>query len=393
MSIITIPLQPSSSAADSFRHEIRPCETLDAFLALQPQWRALSAKAEAHSPFVSFEYCALAVEQALAGGAAIEVAAVYDAHELLVLWPVAIVRRGLVRSAQSLGCGCGEEYGGPLVADARRAELYHAAVDAIARIHADVLHVPMLENGSALQRSLDAVQQSWVQRRLPQRWRTMPSYSIGLRAYPAWNDFLATRTSAFRAALRSSVKRLRREGEVEFGWCTTVAEAQSVLTWLFANKRQWALARGIESPYLMDDRVRDFFIELVRRTDPAAAPLVACVKVDGRPVAASVNLVGARSVEYFITTYNEAFGTFSVGNLLIEFIAQWAHAHGRDFDFRPLHGDYKVRWSDRQTQHESRLAVLNARGRLVELPLLWKLAARVCRKTISVAAARLKRVE
>ncbi|MEM5315187.1 GNAT family N-acetyltransferase [Paraburkholderia sp. JHI869] len=379
-----------SSPAASLRYELRTCETIDAFRAFEPQWRALLSGADASSPFISFAYCEAAVAAALKRGARVEVATVHDARGLLALWPVAITRKGAWRAAHALGCGCGEEYGGPLIADAGRAELYDAAVRAVMRIHADVLYIPMLETGSALQRALDAAPQSWVQRALPPRWRVMPGYSIDLRAAPTWNDFLATRHSTLRAALRSSAKRLRREGEVSLGWCDNAEDTERVLTWLFANKRQWALKRGIESAYLMDDRVRDFFIGLAKRTDLTALPLVACVQVNGQPVAASVNLVGARSVEYLITTYDEAFSVYSVGNLLIEYIAQWAHAHCRDFDFRPLHGDYKVRWADRETQHESRIVVLNARGRLIELALSWAQVKRVYRKVATLVMARLK---
>jgi CelD/BcsL family acetyltransferase involved in cellulose biosynthesis len=385
-----VAMYDSSSPAASFRYELRACETVDAFRAIEPQWRALLAGPEAHSPFINFAYCEAAVAEALKHGATIEIVLVYDAHELLVLWPVAIVRKGVLRSAQALGCGCGEEYGGPLIADTRRAELYEAAIRAIGQIHADVLYVPMVENGNALQRALDAAPRSWVQASLPSRWRVMPGYSIGLRAYPAWSDFLATRHSTLRSALRSSGKRLRREGDISFGWCGTVEETERVLTWLFANKREWARKRGIESPYLMDDRVRNFFIDLARRIDLNSTPLVACIQVNGQPVAASVNLVGARSVEYLITTYDEAFSVYSVGTLLIEYIAQWAHAHGRDFDFRPLHGDYKARWADRETRHESRIVVLNARGRLIELPLSWAQAKRISRKAASLVVSRSK---
>ncbi|WP_321895911.1 GNAT family N-acetyltransferase [Paraburkholderia heleia] len=379
-----------SSPAASFRYALHTCETVDAFRAFEPQWRALSSGAEAYSPFISFAYCEAAVAAALKSGAKVEVATVHDARDLLALWPVAITRKGAWRTARALGCGCGEEYGGPLIADSRRAELYDAAVEAVLRIHADALHIPMLQNGSTLQHALDAAPQSWVQRALPQRWRVMPGYSINLRAASTWNDFLATRHSTLRAALRSSAKRLRREGEVSFGWCNSAEDTERVLKWLFANKRQWALKRGIESPYLMEDRVRDFFIDLAKRTDLTTLPLVAYVQVNGQPVAASVNLVGARSVEYLITTYDEAFSVFSVGNLLIEYIAQWAQAHGRDFDFRPLHGDYKVRWADRETRHESRIVVLNARGRLIELALSWAQARRVYRKVTTLVTTRLK---
>ena len=379
-----------SLPATSLVYELHTCESVEAFRMFEPQWRTLLSAPEAHSPFISFAYCEAAVEAALKCGARIEVASVHDAHGLLVLWPVEIVRKGALRSAKALGCGCGEEYGGPLIADSRRAELYDAAVKAIMRIHADVLHIPMLENGGMLQRALDAAPQSWIQTALPLRRRVMPGYSIHLRAWSTWNDYLATRRSTLRAALRSSAKRLRREGEVRVGWCESPEECERVLMWLFANKRQWALKRGIESHYLMDDRVRDFFIGLARRIDLASTPLVACVQVNGQPVAASVNLVHARTVEYLITTYDEAFSAYSVGNQLIEYLARWAHANGRDFDFRPLHGDYKTRWADRETQHESRFVVLNPRGRLIEFPLSWAQVKRVYRKAATVVIGRLK---
>ncbi|CAG9192869.1 CelD/BcsL family acetyltransferase involved in cellulose biosynthesis [Paraburkholderia tropica] len=391
MTTTTIPLPAASATTTPFRFEVLTCATIEAFRALQPQWRALLAKSEAVSPFVDFAYAELAAERALANGAVVEVAAVYEELDVCVLWPVAIERRGVLRCAQPLGSGCGEEYGGPLIADTRRAEFYDAAVRAVRRLHADLLSVPMLEEGSALQLALAAAPQSWVRRRLPARWREMPGYAIGLRAYADWDDYLATRHSSLRAALRASLKRLGKLGHVSFDWCANAEEAHDVLTWLFANKRRWALARGIDSPYLMDDSVRDFFIELAQRIDLSRTPLVACVKVEGRPVAASVNLVGAQSVEYFITTYDEAFGTYSVGNLLVEFIAQWAHAHRRDFDFRPLHGDYKLRWADRHSRHESRLVVLRARGRLIEALLLARVAKRVGRKLLSIVRSRGKR--
>jgi CelD/BcsL family acetyltransferase involved in cellulose biosynthesis len=386
--MVTATMLKPVSATASFRHDVQACETLDAFRALQPQWRSLAASAEAHAPFINFEYCELAVERALASGAAIEVAMVYDGRDLLALWPVAIVRQGVLRIAQSLSCGCGEEYGGPLIKNKHRPELYQAAVAAIRLIHADVLDIPMLETASALHRALDAAPRSWVQQRLPLRWREMLGYAIQLRNYPAWDDFLSTRHASFRSNLRSSLKRLRKHGEVSFGWCSTAEDTEILLTWLLDNKRRWALTRGIDTPYLMNDQVRDFFATLARRIDLSSTPLVAYIKVDGKPVAASINLIGPSTMEYFITTYDEAFGTYSVGNLLVEYLARWAHEHHRDFDFRPLHGDYKARWADRVTQHELRRVVLTARGRLIEVPLLWVLGIRIVRKVAKEAAKR-----
>jgi len=139
----------------------------------------------------------------------------------------------------------------------------------------------------------------------------------------------------------------------------------------------------------MDDRVRDFFIDLAGRIDLVATPLVTFVKVDGVPVAASVNLVGPRTIEYFITTYDEAYATCSVGNLLVDCIVRWAYANGRDFDFRPFFSVYKERWSNRKSRHESHFVMLTLRGRLAELPIAAAQARRVLRKVRTFATDRL----
>lgn len=378
--------------AVAYRREVVVIETLAAFAALRQPWNALAAVADNGSPCLTFEYCELAASRVIAMGGVVNVALVWRDNVLLSLWPVSIVRKGVLRVAKALTCGSDEEYGGPLLdgnADAIR-ERYAVALASVMQVNADVLEIGMVQVDGPLEASLECIPQSWVLARLPARWRGLDGYSIRLNEFPSYDDFLATLPKALRSSLRYNRKRLEAKGALEIGWSTTVADAESVLTWLFANKRKWAVDRGVDTPYLMDDRVRDFFIGMASRLDLKTTPLVAFVKMDGVPVAASVNLVGAKSVEYFITTYEEAFSTYSVGALLVDFMVRWSHAHGRDFDFRPLHGDYKARWANQQTWHEKRLIVLGARGRLVELPLLFALAARVKRKLHALIANRLQ---
>jgi CelD/BcsL family acetyltransferase involved in cellulose biosynthesis len=359
---------------------VRVIETLDAFASLREAWSKLAAAAEDCPLCLTFQYCELAAAHVISRGGVVNVAMVSSDSELLALWPVSIARKGAVRVAKALTCGSGEEYGAPLLRGHASRELYACVAAAATRVNADVLELGMVQNDSLLQRSLEAWPQSWVLAGLPARWRGLPGYSIRLRDFPSGDAFMATLPKSLRSNLRYSRKRLEAKGEVEFGWCKTAGDAASVLTWLFANKRRWAVSRGLTTPYLMDDQVRDFFIALAHRLDLSTHPLVAYVKLAGVPVAASVNLVGSKSVEYFITTYDEAFSTYSVGSLLADFLVQWSQAHGRDFDFRPLYAEYKARWSNCQTRHETRLIVLNARGRLAELPLLLAQAARVKRR-------------
>ena len=373
-------------ATNRIYHEINVCRSPADFTRLHPAWDALVASC---SPCLDFTYCEVAADRAFARGETVSVVLVYEGAALVALWPVMIAHRGACRVARALGCGNDQEYGGPLVADPADARLYAAALDALRHVEADVLEIWLVERDDPFAAALSGVPRSWVMGVIPARWRGVDGYSIALSAFASYDAFLATRPESLRGHLRRHARRLADRGEVQYGWCQSAADAREVLTWLFANKRRWALARGFDTPFLMDDQVRDFFIDLAGRIDLVATPLVTFVKVDGAPVAASVNLVGPRSIEYFITTYDEAYAACSIGNLLVDYIVRWAYASGRDFDFRPFFSVYKERWSNRRSRHESHFVMLTLRGRLAEMTIAAAQIRRVLRKLRALAADRL----
>jgi CelD/BcsL family acetyltransferase involved in cellulose biosynthesis len=385
--------QSSAHGVTQWRYAIQLIEALEAFRALRPEWEELEATSEDYSLCLTYGYCELAATQVLAKGGLVTVAMVYDDSHLLALWPLAIERKGLLRVANVLTCGNHEEYGGPLVKGRATRPLVAACVRAVMQVPADVLEIPFLQDGSLLQEALESAPQSWVLRVLPKRLSVFPGYSVGLRRFAEWDDFSGTRSQSLRRNLRRYRKGLGLIGHTEFGWCTTPDDAVAVLNWLFANKRRWAVTRGLNTEYLMDDEVRDFFITLARQTDLSTVPLVAFVKVDGVPICASINLVGSRTLEYWIFTYDEAYNRYSVGNLLTEFVAKWAHANGCDFDMRIMYNEYKTYWVNRETRHRTRVVVLGFRGRLREISLLIFQISRVRRRLGKEVVAALARTQ
>ncbi|MEM5326411.1 GNAT family N-acetyltransferase [Paraburkholderia sp. JHI2823] len=378
----SIPQTAPAQAGSPFRHIIMVCRSGADFARLRPAWEALAATCP---PSLDFTYCEVAAARAFALGETVSVVLVSDGTVLVALWPVIIVRRGAYRVARALGCGNDQEYAGPLVADPADVRLYAAALEGLCGVGADVLEIFFVEQNSPLAAALANVPQSWVLRAIPERWRRVDGYSIGLCAFTTYDAFLATRPESLRGTLRRCARRLAEQGVVEYGWCQDADDAREVLTWLFANKRRWARARGFDASFLMDDEVRDFFIDLARRIELVSTPLVYFVKLDGTPVAASVNLVGPRSIEYFITTYDESYAACSVGNLIVDSMVRWAHASGRDFDFRPFFSAYKARWTNQKSRYESHFVILTLRGRLAELPLAAQQLRRVVRKVRALA--------
>jgi CelD/BcsL family acetyltransferase involved in cellulose biosynthesis len=362
------------------RYSVHIVETLETFKMLRPEWEQLESASEDHSFCLTYRYCELAAARALAAGEQVAIAKVYDGAHLLAIWPLAIKRTGMLRIANVLTCGNYEEYGGPLVKGRPPMPVVAECVRAVMRVPADVLEIPFLQDGSLLQETLESAPQSWVLRLLPQRLSGFPGYSVTLRDFAEWDEYAGTRSQSLRRNLRRYRKGLNSIGRTEFGWCTTLDDAVTVLTWLFETKRRWAVARGLNTKYLMDNEVRDFFIGLAGQTDLSTVPLVAFVKMDGVPICASINLVGPRTLEYWIFTYDEAYNRYSVGNLLTEFVARWAHTNGRDFDMRLMYNEYKTYWVNRETRHRTRVVMLGVRGRLREIALLLFQVTRVRRR-------------
>jgi CelD/BcsL family acetyltransferase involved in cellulose biosynthesis len=363
-------------------HEIRMIDTVDAFVALRSEWVVLTAETKEYSQCLTYHYCEVAAGGVLAGGGTIAVVMVYDDHDLLAIWPLAIEREGLLRVAKGLTCGSGEEYGGPLVRDPTCRAVVTAAITAARQVRADLLQVRWVPHGSILRESLELAPQSWLLPLLGKRLLdAQPGYVIHLRGFLRWDEYTATLSKLHRRNLRRyGLKHLSAKGRAEFGWCKTVDDADAVLTWLFAKKRHWAETRGVTTQYLMNDRVRDFFMAYARRIDLSTTPLVAFLKLDDVPVAAALNLVGPRSLEYFITTYDEAYANYSLGSLITHCLVHWSHANGRDFDFRYTYADYKARWANHEKFFQTHLVFLSSRGRLVEISLLAGLVPRIWRK-------------
>lgn len=361
----------SVSQARRLRLDVKTIISLDALRTLRCEWDGLIATARDFSFCLTYPYCEVAASILFTAGGTVEVIRVYDELGLCALWPVGIRRQGLIRVARALSCGAHEEYGGPLVRDETDNEVFTELVHATAKLHADVLQVRFVKLASLLFQALKTRPHSWLLPIVPNGLRDdVPGYAINLRDYSCWDEFVATRPKALFSDLRRHLKRLGTKGLAELGWCKTPGDAAVVLTWLFDNKRRWAMSRQFHTQYLMTDQVRDFFIELAHRIDLSTTPLVTFLKLDGVPVSASVNLVAPHGLEVFITTYDESLGSFSPGSLMHEFCMRWAQAHGRDFDFRPVFSTYKARWATRETRHSTQTIFLTLRGRLGEFSLL-----------------------
>ena len=309
---------------------------------LLPDWNSVVPRATHYSFAHTPAYLALAILHELDHGREVQVAEARIGDKLVGFWPFSL-HRGFFREMRPVSCGSSEEYSSPLVDAGVRDEATRALLDVALKIDCDICRIQATPLNTALAAALATPGVA----ALKSRSGTIDGYIATLRRFPDWEAYADQASTSHLSGLRRKMRRLQDVGEVELGWCRSVDDARAVLEWAWKTKRAWAKARRLSTPWLQDDRVRDFFGDLAGRVDLDETPLVSFVKLDGKPIAAQINLIGDQTFEFFVTAYDDAYGRFSPGELLIEHSFRWAIDHKLDFDFRFLFADYKVRLSDR----------------------------------------------
>jgi CelD/BcsL family acetyltransferase involved in cellulose biosynthesis len=333
--------------------------------ALRKDWDALAKKCPGSSQAQGPVYGGLAIERALRQGAKVKLIAARNASGLVGLWPLALWREGIFRVLRPVSCGSDDEYSLPLAAPEVEEEVLQAILAAAMTIPCDKIWFVNVKTGSALACLLERPAYAALQKR---RF-THVIYEVDLARFATWEDYLAERSKRHQKNRARLKRRLAEQGKVELNWCRTPEDAEVVLNWVFDAKARWARQRRIDAPWLENRRVRDFWIELSKRVDLADLPLVAYLKLDGRPIAGLLNLVGEISLEFYITAYDETFWQYSPGEQLIEFLLQWCLENRKNADFRRAATDYKERVADRQTLFSSYAFDLSPKARLLSRPL------------------------
>lgn len=337
--------------------------------SLRADWDGLLLRAKGYSFTQTCDYAFLAVEIALRKGSRAFVIQATKDGQLVGGWCLTAARQGLLLTARPASCGSQEEYGAPLV-DAEYAE---AAVVAIVEqcqaLPVGRVVVSGVVEGSRLANRLDG-----RGRRLGQT----EGFAVSLSRFPDWDAYAGQASRSHVYNLRRAKRRLEVQGDLVIDWCRTAADVEAVLRWAWRNKKAWAKARRIDTPYLRDDSVPEFFIDLAHRVDLETNPLVSFVRLNGELLAAQINLVGDAVIELLFTTFSQSQARCSPGDLLIQHSCQWALKHGLDCDFRMLRADYKERMSDTVTTYASYEIALTPQARVIA-PLQY-MAGRVTRR-------------
>jgi len=270
---------------------------------------------------------------------------------LVALWPLVTYRKAGLTVVRPLGAES-SEYSAPLIepgisSEALLAQLWSAAVGL-----GDLLLLPYVRQDSCLMATI-------AENRLGAFIEEAINAPLLARAaYPDWNAYLESVSSSHLAMLRRKQRRLAERGRVEFK--RESPETAAALTdWVLSHKKDWIRRRQLSNDWIPRADYRAFLLAML--ADPAGLSLFT-LKVDGVPVAAQINAVDAKRVEFLIGVHDVDWGRYSPGELLMQDCLHWAYRNGLDYDFRIGEEPYKSTWARSRVKTQTWYIATSWRG-------------------------------
>ena len=350
--------------------ELRRREDL---LAIEPEWRALTRRATAHTLAQTFPFALTAYEM--------------DRRLRRRSFVVLARRDGVWAGVMGLSrfhgfhsvlkpfsCGTHEEYCDPPLDPANAAGAARALVRAAATINADRLMLYNLRIGGPFDEAV-------LQSRARQSGGAIQAFVVRAARFATHNEIERAISGDHRRKLNGYARKLSNDwpdARIAAEWLHTVDETLPALEFVIREKRLWLERTGKRSNWVNSDFVSDFLTALGPNLDLARYPFCAALRVDRKIIAAAVCFQTDTTIDYFINAYDEEFKKYSPTKLLLRFLLQYAMSKGRDFDFCVTLADYKKEWPVEIKDCVTRTVYLSGFGRITSP----REAANLLRKTL-----------
>lgn len=323
--------------------EIRITEGFDQFLALKPDWDELALKTPSCRLTQTFGWAQIAWENRVVGSQdRLVCASLWNAATLVAIWPFAITKVGLIKRAAPLGCTMQEEYGEPLLACDIDQESACEELLKVVRQFADTFYVYCAPYGTPIQ---SVLARSGVYN-IPV---SLDAYSIEWEADRSIEQVMASYSGNFRKNLKQLRKKILIEGELSFEAVEDHGTCLQTIAWILATKRDWVERNNKECPWLYERETAAFFNDALSLGGELGKLGLFRLTLNGKTIVAFLMTIDRTRMEGFITSFDPDYSRFSVGMLLMEDVLAWGYERGLSFDMRPLHLDYKERWSSKTT--------------------------------------------
>jgi len=226
-----------------------------------------------------------------------------------------------------------------------------------------------------------------------------------VHTFPITGDFdtvyRTRRSASARKKLRTKERKLAQEGQVDFVQARDAETAHRFLDALIAQRSAREATQGIPNVFRSDD-LQAFLRDQLDTALAAGSErmMIYALTVDGRICA--TYLCGLRFGRFhaYTNSIDEAFATFSPGDLLLSRVIEDACVRGAEvFDFGLGAERYKTAWAEKETLMDVEIPVsllgLGARTGVQRIrrtkrtirnsPVLWSLVRRLRRLTAPAA--------
>lgn len=335
------------------------------FIALEREWNALWLKAHGRY-FQRFDVCLLAWRHvARPRNRKLHCIVLRERGELRLVWPLVSRRRIFWTYLLPLSPDAAD-YTSVLVEDRPEAAAWIESAwrAACARCKADFVHLPYLNEGSALHR---------VALREPRvlGLSRHEAWTAKLRGERDWATYSRSLGSMHGKKPGQLERRLAKEGELQVRLMDP-SDAEGIaqcVRAMLAWKRQWAERTGKKGEWLFSPFYQDFLIATLTRQgeDANAEPpaRMTVITLDDRPIAAVIMSHGNPLANAVIGSFDPAYGRFGAGSIAWEHGVKWALEQGYDIDFGVGSERFKSYWGRGNRSHAWTMQIANTTWGLV----------------------------
>ena len=163
------------------------------------------------------------------------------------------------------------------------------------------------------------------------------------------NEYFSGLKKHFRQDLKRRLNRLKEQGTVEFV-VTRGYQSELMQKYFELEARSWKGRGG--TAVACDPKVVKLHDDFARAVAAKNALFIYELKLDGKTIGMSVNIMFDRKTIFWKTSYDEEYKRFSPGNLLIkEFLADAIRNDSSELDMLSPATDYKKVWASGEHEH------------------------------------------
>ena len=295
----------------------------DAYRQLQADWDRLARLQRSPVVFQTPPVLELWAERFAAGSDSALATVVVRAEDdrAVLIWPLVVERKGLVRIARGAGAPFAQYDEILLDPETEGPAALAAAIDALDRsIRPDLFLLERVRADSALRTALGAVTPMGRPEGAP-----YADLSGGAAA------FMASLKSRVLQQQRKRVRRFEQEGSVAFEVADHAADAERWLGEAMEIKHAWLRETGRVSRAFARPELADLLSDYAKTiADPGHAPrlVVSRLALDGRTAAVEVGFCHSGVYHVYLGAFASDFAKFGPGNILTERLVHWCAENG-----------------------------------------------------------------